>query len=90
MTEHEEVLILRSKVSMLASAIIANHEWHLNYDEYDGYMNSELFDQNIEAMQYAALATESFNKALDSLAAVAKPSWWDRIVDRFFAVLGCR
>jgi hypothetical protein len=39
-----------AQVERLRRAVEANHKWHLNHDDYDGYGESELCEMNHKAV----------------------------------------
>lgn len=62
-----------STILRLRKAVQANHQWHLTYDEYEGYPDSDLCDQNIAALKSTfpgELETllKDFTKALEKMA----------------------
>lgn len=48
------------RIADLESAVKANHEWHQEYDDYDGYKDSELCTINT-----AALAASKSREAIE-------------------------
>jgi hypothetical protein len=69
----EEVADLRhqlaereAQMERLRRAVEANHKWHLNHDDYDGYGESELCEINHKAM------SESHSTALASFASLGR------------------
>jgi len=40
----------QAKLLKLQKAVAHNHEWHKNYDEFDGYSESELYEINCKAL----------------------------------------
>lgn len=42
--------LLMAKNLRLVAAVQANHQWHLDYDEHDGYLESALYEANIAAL----------------------------------------
>lgn len=40
-----------AQVAIARDAVRANHNWHTSNDEYDGYLDSALYEQNMAALQ---------------------------------------
>jgi hypothetical protein len=45
-------------ITLLASALDANHKWHIAHDDYDGYQESDLCEQNMKALGAEALCED--------------------------------
>lgn len=46
----KELPALRERLQMARTVIKENHDWHKNYDEFDGYGESELYEMNANAL----------------------------------------
>lgn len=46
----EKQVELLTHANALAEALEKNHQWHQDYDEYEGYPDSELFETNTQAL----------------------------------------
>lgn len=59
----KKILELEQRVKVLTDAVVANHEWHKEMDEYSGYPDSELCEINTKAL--APLPKESDSPETD-------------------------
>jgi hypothetical protein len=59
----QQVIELQAMVVKLSLTVSKNHEWHKLYDEYGGYEESEIYEQNISAITTTPLRELESNKA---------------------------
>lgn len=49
----KQVCELREGAKAIAEAVVSNHKWHEEYDDYDGYPESDLCEKNCKAIGIA-------------------------------------
>ena len=49
-TTEQQLAESREREGRMREAVRENHQWHLDYDEYDGYLESALYETNMAAL----------------------------------------